>query len=56
MDENHSGHEAWAERQMAWYGVSAELWKKGLVHVVTPSDGSHPDLVESTEAGRAVLA
>jgi hypothetical protein len=43
MDENHPGHETWAERQMAWYGDSAELWKKDLVHVVTPSDGSHPD-------------
>ncbi|MFI7016858.1 hypothetical protein [Streptomyces sp. NPDC050164] len=56
MDENHPGHEAWAERQMAWYGVSAELWKKGLVHVVTSADGSHPDLVEPTDAGRAALA
>ena len=42
---------------MAWYGVSAELWKKGLVHiVVTPADGSHPDPVEPTDAGGAALA
>ncbi|MEV6477243.1 hypothetical protein [Streptomyces sp. NPDC051657] len=27
MDENHPGHEAWTERQMAWYGVSISLWR-----------------------------
>ncbi|MBT2423894.1 hypothetical protein J7F04_40380 [Streptomyces sp. ISL-24] len=42
MDGNHPGHEAWAERQLAWHGVSAELWKKGLVHVVTQPTGVTP--------------
>ncbi|MFC4463674.1 hypothetical protein ACFPH6_03520 [Streptomyces xiangluensis] len=45
-----------AERQMAWYGVSVELWKKGLVRVVAPADGSRPDLVEPTGTGHAALA
>ncbi|WP_282698092.1 hypothetical protein [Streptomyces sp. CC208A] len=56
MDENHPGHEAWTERQMAWYGVSINLWKRGLVRVVVPADGSRGDLVEPTAEGRAALA
>ncbi|OKJ92686.1 hypothetical protein AMK26_34565 [Streptomyces sp. CB03234] len=56
MDENHPGHEAWTERQMAWYGVSISLWKRGLVRVVVPADGSRGDLVEPTGEGRAALA
>ncbi|MFB8777956.1 hypothetical protein [Streptomyces broussonetiae] len=55
MDENHPGHEAWTERQIAWYGVSAQLWKRDLVRVVVPSDGSYGDLVEITDAGRGAL-
>ncbi|ODA69363.1 hypothetical protein APS67_006475 [Streptomyces sp. AVP053U2] len=55
MDENHPGHEAWTERQIAWYGVSAQLWKRELVRVVVPADGSHGDLVEITDAGRGAL-
>lgn len=56
MDENHPGHEAWTERQMAWYGVSISLWKWGLVRVVVPADGSRGDLVEPTDEGRVALA
>ncbi|WOI60891.1 hypothetical protein [Streptomyces fradiae] len=56
MDENHPGHEAWTERQMAWYGVSISLWKQGLVRVVVSADGSRGDLVEPTDEGRAALA
>ncbi|MFJ8377229.1 hypothetical protein ACIQ9I_37475 [Streptomyces sp. NPDC094461] len=56
MDENHPGYEAWTERQMAWYGISISLWKRGLVRVVAPADGSRGDLVEPTGEGRAALA
>ncbi|KOU08299.1 hypothetical protein ADK86_04095 [Streptomyces sp. NRRL F-5755] len=56
MDEIHPGHEAWTERQMAWHGVSISLWKRGLVRVVVPADGSRGDLVEPTGEGRAALA
>ncbi|MEU5273295.1 hypothetical protein [Streptomyces hygroscopicus] len=56
MDENHPGHEAWSERQMACYGVSLSLWKRGLVRVVVPADGSRGDLVDPTGEGRAALA
>lgn len=55
MDENHPGHEAWTDRQIAWYGVSLQLGKQGLVRVVTPADGSHGDLVEATDAGLQAL-
>lgn len=55
MDENHPSHEAWTERQIAWYGVSLQLWKRELVRVVVPADGSHGDLVEVTDAGREAL-
>ncbi|AUA17166.1 hypothetical protein GTZ89_18130 [Streptomyces sp. SID8382] len=56
MDENHPGHEAWTERQMAWYGVSISLRKRDLVRVVVPADGSRGDLVEPTDEGRVALA
>ncbi|MEV6319197.1 hypothetical protein [Streptomyces sp. NPDC051776] len=56
MDENHPGHEAWTERQIAWYGVSLSLWKQDLVRVVVPANGSQGDLVEPTAPGRAALA
>lgn len=55
MDENHPGHEAWSERQMAWYGVSLSLWKKGLVRVVHPANGERGDLVEPSDAGHEAL-
>ncbi|WP_149180489.1 hypothetical protein [Streptomyces sp. TRM49041] len=55
MDENHPGHEAWTERQIAWHGVSLQLWKQNLVRVVVPANGSHGDLVEVTDTGRQAL-
>ncbi|MFC1421286.1 hypothetical protein [Streptacidiphilus cavernicola] len=56
LNEDHPDHPAWTERQLALYGVSLELWRQGLVRVVTPADGSNPDLVEATSAGLAALA
>ncbi|MFD4393775.1 hypothetical protein [Kitasatospora sp. NPDC058478] len=56
LNEHHPDHPAWTERQIALYGASVQLWQQGLVRVVTPADGSRPDLVEATDTGHAVLA
>jgi hypothetical protein len=56
LNEHHPDHPAWTERQIALYGVSLSLWQQGLVQVVTPADGSHPDLVEATSTGLAALS
>ncbi|MEU6925552.1 hypothetical protein [Streptomyces sp. NPDC046631] len=48
--------EAWVELQMGLYRASVTLWQSDLVRVVHPANGERPDLVELTEAGRAVLA
>ncbi|MGY3056770.1 hypothetical protein ACVWZD_001015 [Streptomyces sp. TE3672] len=41
---------------MGLYRASVTLWQSDLVHVVHPANGERPDLVELTEAVRAVLA
>ncbi|GAA0971522.1 MULTISPECIES: hypothetical protein [Actinomycetes] len=54
--EGHPEHDAWVERQIAWYGVTVSLHEKGLVEVVHPADGSRPDLVVVSDAGNRTLA
>lgn len=54
--EGHPDHDAWVQRQLAWFGVSVQLAEKSLVYVVAPADGNRPDLVGVTDAGRAALA
>lgn len=53
--EHHPEHPAWTERQLAYYAASVEVMERGLVYVVTPADGSRPDLVDLTPAGLAVV-
>ena len=55
LSEDHPEHPAWTERQLALHAASAEIAKQDLVYVVTPADGEHPDLVDLTPAGLAVL-
>lgn len=56
LDEHHPDHEAWAELQLGLYGASINLHANGFVRIVSPANGERPDLVESTDAGRAALA
>ena len=56
LNEDHPEYPAWSERQVVLYGVSVRLWQQGFVRTVIPADGSHPDLVEVTGAGRTALA
>lgn len=55
FSEDHPEHPAWTERQLALFAASAEIAEQDLVYVVTPADGEHPDLVDLTPAGLAVL-
>ncbi|MEU8683015.1 hypothetical protein [Streptomyces sp. NPDC048611] len=45
----------WRDQQLALYGASLGLWERELVRVVHPANGQRPDLVEATDAGRALL-
>jgi hypothetical protein len=48
--------EAWAQLQLGLYRASIDLYEHGLVHIVHQADGTRPDLVVVTDAGRAALA
>ncbi|MGW7673865.1 hypothetical protein ACWGJX_43420 [Streptomyces sp. NPDC054775] len=56
VDGNLPDHKAWAEGQLDLYRDSLTLWQQELVRVVHPADGERPDLVITTDKGRAVLA
>ncbi|MFE1767223.1 hypothetical protein ACFW81_23770 [Streptomyces angustmyceticus] len=46
---------AWYEEKLGLHWASVGLWEKELVRVVHPANGERPDLVEATDAGRALL-
>ncbi|MFD7732169.1 hypothetical protein ACFV6F_17490 [Kitasatospora phosalacinea] len=48
--------EAWLEKQIGLYGEVLKLHEEALLRIVHPANGERPDLVEATDAGRAVLA
>ncbi|MEU7295155.1 hypothetical protein AB0A76_18350 [Streptomyces exfoliatus] len=53
--ENDPRRETWTERQIALYGEMLKLHEKGMLRIVHPANGEHPDLVEATDAGHAAL-
>jgi hypothetical protein len=55
MGEEGPVREAWTEQQISLYGVYLSLHDKELIEVAVPADGSNPDLVVPTDAGRALV-
>lgn len=53
--EDDPRREEWGERQLGLYGALIRLHDQGLVRIVVPADGSHPDLMEATSKGRDAL-
>ncbi|MFI8769488.1 hypothetical protein ACIGN6_31915 [Streptomyces sp. NPDC053792] len=53
--EDDPRREAWTEKQIGLYGEMLKLHEEALIRIVHPSDGERPDLVEVTNAGRALL-
>lgn len=48
--------EAWGQLQIGLYGAMLRLYDLGLIRIVVPADGSHPDLMEVTTQGVGVLS